>query len=125
MEKKDGTKIMEKWIKAKMQTDKWKSQGPEDHLLQMYEMLTQNDQEINMEKNHAAGFGAVRCTKAEVTEMIEKNMMGKKLGNCWGYIKVICEGTTTGNEIMKYLCTKDRGNASYSHFLISLHLIHI
>jgi hypothetical protein len=115
--KRDGTKIMDNWIKTQMQSDKWKDLGPEERLLMMFEMLTKNDQEMNTEKNFVSWFGAVRCTRAEVTEMVEKGMMGKNLGNCWGFMKILDEDMTGKNTSMAFLCTKDRGNASYSHFL--------
>jgi hypothetical protein len=43
--------------------------------------------------------------------------MGKNYGNCWGFMKVLDEDMTGENTRMAFLCTMDRGNPSYSHFL--------
>jgi hypothetical protein len=117
MPKVDGTSFMVDWLKKEMKKDKWNDIGPEDLLLRMYVMLTKDDQEMSKEKNFVSNFGAVRLTRLEVAEMIDRDMMGNNFSNVSGFIKVLDEDMTGEKTRMAFLCTMDRGNPSYSHFL--------
>jgi hypothetical protein len=115
MPAREGTKKMEKWLKKAMNSDYWKGLDAEAHLLKMYEMLTKNDQEMIAEMTFVSWFGAVRLTRAEVTEMFDK---GLSYGNCWAFLKILDSEDMSGkNARMAYLCTRDRGNAIYSLYL--------